>query len=305
MEEGGQDEEGAGMSVQMGKRKLGSAKPAYTLDVIDVGTYAWLGKRCRGPGVKGAAGLALVVAGQGRVRAGDCAAAVRRGDLVWLAPGDAVEVAGKKPVEVMAVYFDLKPPGEGEGFGARSAVRKPATGRFGAMLKLFETLLQLRSEEETLARQVLIWANVARLLSLASAPGAKAKPEGQAGPAGEAMKHVLGRIESRLGGPLALPELAAVAGLSRAYFAQWFGRMTGQAPMRYVRARRIERAKVLLSTTDLTVGQVAGQVGFEDPAHFNRVFRRAVGEPPLRYARGAAGQAGRRAKRGRDRSKIQ
>ena len=39
----------------------------------------------------------------------------------------------------------------------------------------------------------------------------------------------------------------------------------------------------LLRFTDLTVGEVAHRVGFDDPLYFSRAFKRHAGEPPMAY----------------------
>lgn len=82
-----------------------------------------------------------------------------------------------------------------------------------------------------------------------------------------------------------LPELAAVAGLSRAAFAARFTGRVGESPMRYLYALRIQRAKVLLRDERATVAAVAARVGFASEAGFAAAFKRAAGVPPGAYRR--------------------
>jgi AraC family transcriptional regulator len=91
---------------------------------------------------------------------------------------------------------------------------------------------------------------------------------------------VAGLVEARLGGPLALDDLAAVAHLSPFHFARAFARTTGLPPHAFVVARRMDRAGRLLWTTDLPVEDVARAVGYENLSHFRRLFRRHHGVPP-------------------------
>lgn len=79
--------------------------------------------------------------------------------------------------------------------------------------------------------------------------------------------------------------MAAEAGLPARSFSRRFRRATGLSPMAYVQALRIEEAKQLLERSALAVDMVAVEVGYEDPVHFRRVFRRLVGETPGRYRR--------------------
>ena len=44
--------------------------------------------------------------------------------------------------------------------------------------------------------------------------------------------------------------------------------------------RRLERAQQMMLTTNASLGQIAGECGFADQAHFNKLFRRLVGESP-------------------------
>ena len=71
--------------------------------------------------------------------------------------------------------------------------------------------------------------------------------------------------------------------LDRAFRASY-----GLAPMRMLRDLRLQRARHLLQSTDLTLEAVAESCGFEDAAYFSRVFRRAAGQTPGQYRRGRA-----------------
>ena len=53
--------------------------------------------------------------------------------------------------------------------------------------------------------------------------------------------------------------------------------------MQYVQTLRIEEAKQMLERSDLSVDAVAEEVGYEDPTHFRRLFKRQVGVTPGRY----------------------
>ncbi|NLF15804.1 MAG: helix-turn-helix transcriptional regulator [Lentisphaerae bacterium] len=79
--------------------------------------------------------------------------------------------------------------------------------------------------------------------------------------------------------------LARAASLSVAQLCRRFQREVGASPMRHLNRLRIERACDLLRKTTLNVGEVAHAVGFSDPLHFSRVFRRQVGLPPSAWRR--------------------
>lgn len=80
-----------------------------------------------------------------------------------------------------------------------------------------------------------------------------------------------------------LDELADVAGLSRSSLTDRFTRYLGQAPMAYLTQWRLELAAEALRTTNRSVLDIAGDVGYESEAAFNRAFKRSFSLPPARY----------------------
>lgn len=91
--------------------------------------------------------------------------------------------------------------------------------------------------------------------------------------------------------PLDLDAMAREAGYSRFHFARAFADAYGETPRAYLTRRRIERAKTLLRTANLSVTEVCLLVGFESLGSFSSRFRRLVGESPSAY-REAAVRAG-------------
>ena len=84
---------------------------------------------------------------------------------------------------------------------------------------------------------------------------------------------------------LTLSELAGVEHLSTYHFSRMFKKSTGFSPYRYVIQRRVERAKKLLSGTDLTVTEVAHAVGFSHQSHLAYHTRRLLGVSPTSLRR--------------------
>jgi transcriptional regulator GlxA family with amidase domain len=82
---------------------------------------------------------------------------------------------------------------------------------------------------------------------------------------------------------LSVPALAARAGMSERNFARAFRDETGTTPGAYVEALRLEAARRLLETTDLTVAAVAREVGLRSPERLHRAVRRRLGTTPDRY----------------------
>ncbi|HEY3971760.1 MAG TPA: helix-turn-helix domain-containing protein [Candidatus Sulfotelmatobacter sp.] len=87
-------------------------------------------------------------------------------------------------------------------------------------------------------------------------------------------------IDSHLQENIALEVLAGIAQLSVHHFAREFRQSVGVSPHSYIVRRRVERAKELLRTTDLSLSEIANASGFADQSHFTRHFRRLTGISP-------------------------
>ena len=86
-------------------------------------------------------------------------------------------------------------------------------------------------------------------------------------------------------------DVARAAGVSRSHLCRIFKRVTGLSLNRFLTRRRLQAAKVMLRDPGTAIQQVASTVGYHDPSHFNRVFRRWEGQSPSRYRRQAVRQA--------------
>ncbi|MFZ4516754.1 MAG: GlxA family transcriptional regulator [Microthrixaceae bacterium] len=90
-------------------------------------------------------------------------------------------------------------------------------------------------------------------------------------------------LPDHLAEDLGVPALAARAGMSERTFARAFRAETGTTPAVYVESMRLEAARRLLETTDLTVAAVARETGFRSPERLHRAVRRHLGTTPDRY----------------------
>jgi AraC-like DNA-binding protein len=83
--------------------------------------------------------------------------------------------------------------------------------------------------------------------------------------------------------PLTVAALARRARLSPFHFIRAFRAATGLTPHQYLRERRLERARHLLSTTTMPVTEICQSVGFTSLGSFSNLFRRATGQSPVAY----------------------
>lgn len=92
-------------------------------------------------------------------------------------------------------------------------------------------------------------------------------------------------IEAHLEHGLNVERLAAVAGVSAHFLLRHFKARFGSAPHAYVLARRLERARTLLTDGELDIASIAAITGFADQPHLTRAFKRALGVTPAAYRR--------------------
>jgi AraC-like DNA-binding protein len=82
---------------------------------------------------------------------------------------------------------------------------------------------------------------------------------------------------------LSLGEVAKAVSTSSFYFCKLFKKVTGLNFTHYVSRVRVEKAKNLLLNPNLRVSEIAFEVGFQSLTHFNRVFKKIIGQSPTEY----------------------
>ena len=82
---------------------------------------------------------------------------------------------------------------------------------------------------------------------------------------------------------LSLGQVSKAVNTSTFYFCKMFKKATGLNFTEYLSRVRIEKAKNLLLNPNLRVSEIAFEVGFQSLTHFNRVFKRVVGQSPTEY----------------------
>jgi AraC-like DNA-binding protein len=77
--------------------------------------------------------------------------------------------------------------------------------------------------------------------------------------------------------------LAKQVYLSPDYFRSVFKREVGQPVTKYLIGKRIDHARLLLTSTDTTVAQIAEECGFSSPYYFSRMFKKYSGISPAEF----------------------
>jgi len=82
---------------------------------------------------------------------------------------------------------------------------------------------------------------------------------------------------------LSLGQVAKAVNTSTFYFCKMFKKVTGINFTDYLSRVRIEKSKNLLLNPNLRVSEIAFEVGFQSLTHFNRVFKKILGQSPTEY----------------------
>lgn len=87
-------------------------------------------------------------------------------------------------------------------------------------------------------------------------------------------------VEKNLMNPVSLNDLAYLSGRSLSTFKREFQAIYNEPTFQWIRNRRLEKAKELLTHSGLSVIDVCFATGFENVAHFSKVFKKKYGIPP-------------------------
>lgn len=102
-------------------------------------------------------------------------------------------------------------------------------------------------------------------------------------PNGEAFKALIRHVEENVGERHTIEDAARRLNLNPYHFCKSFKKLTGRTFIDFVNACKVEAAERLLLDTDLSITEVAGRVGCDNPNYFARMFKQAKGVTPSQY----------------------
>ena len=95
-----------------------------------------------------------------------------------------------------------------------------------------------------------------------------------------AVEEALQFIRDNIGDKLSLRQISRHVNMSEAYFSKLFSRTMNMKLTEYIARQKVERAIVLLVSTDWKIYRIAKEVGFDDERYFSRVFKRYTDKSP-------------------------
>ena len=226
--------------------------------------------------------VVLLFSGQGRFLLNDESLEVTAGDLLVYNAGVIHDEAANGPLGLYCVGFDgLKMPGLKENtlLPEEKGYVFPTGDRYEVLRALFEMVFRnLRKPGTETFCQHLTLSILAEALAIAGGtePHAPLEPDVLG-------KRIKDYIDAHYTEPLTLGDIGDALRVSPYYLSHVFRKVYGYAPMKYLTRRRIGEAQTLLLTTDLPVGRVAEQVGYDTQTHFDAQFLKYAGVSPGRY----------------------
>lgn len=169
------------------------------------------------------------------------------------------------------------------GFDPRAGAR-PLVGTLDPALAALARLAPTLDQTDALHRETMSRALAAHAARLAAAqPDGGARSEAAARLDDARLRRAVDAVTSDPAAPHSLTTLAAEAAMSPHHFARAFKKAVGLSPLQFVTRTRLRRARDLIRATGLPIDEVAARVGYAEPSHFRRLFRREFGAAPSAF----------------------
>ncbi|MCM3784608.1 response regulator transcription factor [Neobacillus mesonae] len=100
------------------------------------------------------------------------------------------------------------------------------------------------------------------------------------------MTKLLNYIQEHYAEPITLTEVAKQFHFNPSYLSSYFSAHNNEGFSEYLNKVRVQKAMELLSSTEETISEISGRVGYSDQSYFTKVFKKHTGFSPSSYRRG-------------------
>ena len=182
------------------------------------------------------------------------------------------------------VLLDLMMP-ELDGFGVLEAMQKMDTARLVPVIVISAKTLK-EEEMQRLNRSVAVvlrkglFTSAETLMHIKDTLVHRQKLSNEAQ---RITRKAMAYIHEHYADTLGREDVARQVGVSEGYLSRCFTQETGLSLIHYVARYRIQQAKQLLNAGNMSITEIALEVGFSDSNYFSRAFRREVGISPFAY----------------------
>ena len=222
----------------------------------------------------------IIVGGNARTVLNGVSATAAEGQVYFLTPDDLHEYVGSPHVDILNIQFygnsvDSTILSQLTTSGVR--MFSPARESFRNIKALYE-VMEATDPDMPSADMILTKLCEAVLMIVAESGGKTAGSDESTSPY---IQRALIYVQEHFKDNPTLGEVAGVVALNERYFCKRFKEYTGKTYKEYLRERKLDYARRLVLSTDMTMTEIAERSGYGSQAHFNREWKRRFGISPL------------------------
>jgi AraC-like DNA-binding protein len=191
-------------------------------------------------------------------------------------------ILGLDPALVGSVMVEAGHPAPGDRAAVRAFDVSPLDGGLLDAVVRLVRLLDAPAEEARFLRPLLTREIVFRLLK--GEQGGRLRQIAVLGGRAHRIAKALERLREDFDRPLRIEDVARESGMSVSGFHHHFKAVTAMSPLQFQKRMRLQEARRLMLGEDLDAAGAGFRVGYGDPSHFTRDYKRLFGAPPMRDA---------------------
>lgn len=193
---------------------------------------------------------------------------------------------------VVTIPSEVLDEGLAEGEGLRPLLARPLVVTASEEIVATTRAIFAAFDSRAFARAHELRARAALLAGLVARAIAETVPEGDAPADSGLRRRFEALVDAHFAEHLAVSDYAARLGITPTHLSRVMRAATGRPATAAILERIIREARRDLAYSNLSIAQVAYGLGYDDPAHFSKVFRRATGLSPRDFRRKAEASAG-------------
>ena len=189
-------------------------------------------------------------------------------------------VLGLDPALVGSVMVEAGHPAPGDRAAVRAFDVSPLDGSLLDAVVRLVGLLDVPAEEARFLGPLVTREIVFRLLR--GEQGVRLRQIAVQGGHAHRIAMTLERLREDFDRPLRVEDVARESGMSVSGFHHHFKAVTAMSPLQFQKRMRLQEARRLMLGEDLDAASAGFRVGYGDPSHFTRDYKRLFGAPPMR-----------------------
>lgn len=217
---------------------------------------------------------------------------LNQGDVLYTPPNTLYSAGGARPdalPQFLFLYFKVLPHHREQDFirmmetsgkiRVFHALHSPVEFYFRTIMEEYEKLRPGYYQKIHSYLMLIVMELLRRKDFIKTAPPAP-KP---LSPADLLLNKAVSYITANLNTPLSVSEVSRACGVSESYLYRIFTLSLGMSPKAYIVSCKMEYARTLLKEQNMTVTQIARELGFANPNHFSNAFYKYMGTRPSQY----------------------